>query len=100
MNYRRARFQPKIFSDDEKNRRLEFALNLKNMINSKPDFINHLMLTDETQLKTGVLGIYHNRVPSSRPKVAGFKPRSCKNLNVWAGITCNGPTKAVVIFYQ
>ena len=78
MNYRRACFQPKIFSEDEKENRLCFALNLKHSIDSNPDFINHLMLTDETQLKTGSLGIYHNRLPTSRPKVAGFRPRASR----------------------
>jgi hypothetical protein len=34
MNFRRARFQPKIFTEDELNRRLNFAVNLKRLINS------------------------------------------------------------------
>ena len=99
MNFRRSRFQPKIFTEEEKVTRLLFAHNLKEMISNNPGFIQKLLLIDESTIRIGQLGIYHNRKPSSRPEVAGYQPHFFKNLNIWAGITSSRAT-APIMFSQ
>ena len=95
-NFRRSRFQPKIFSQDEKDLRYAFALNLKDSITKSDTFIDRLISIDESKLQTSRFNFYHNRLPSTYPSSAGIRPRSCKSLNVWAGITSKGPIKPAV----
>ena len=73
-----------------------FALNLKDSMTRSETFIDRLISIDESKLQTCRLNFYHNRLPSSYPRPAGIKPRSCKSLNVWAGITSIGATKPAV----
>ena len=92
----RSRFQPKIFSQEEKNLRYVFALYLKDSLSSCDRFIHRLITIDESKLQTSRLNFYHNRLPCSYPSTSGIKPRSCKSLNVWAGITSRGAIKPAV----
>ena len=92
MNYRRSRFKPKIFTQQEKEGRLLFAINMRNKISQNPTFISKLLFTDETTVKIGTSSIYHHRRPNNRPGVVGYKPSFCKNLNIWAGVTSTSAT--------
>ena len=98
FNYRRSRFAPKIYTQDEKDKRLVFAQNLKRSLEQNPDLIKNLLLSDESQCLTDCLGFYHHRRPSNRPSVAGATLRFKKGVNLWAGITSSGPTKPVVSY--
>lgn len=91
-NFRRSRFQPKIFTDDEKKYRLTVARLIKR------HGVARLMSTDESKKQTGPKPIYHNRLPSTKPKCVGFKPAGYKSLNVWCGITSFGHTRPIVNF--
>jgi len=96
MNYRRSRFKPKIFTQQEKEVRLLFAINMRNKISQDPTFISKLLFTDETTVKIGTSSIYHHRRPKSRPGVVGYKPGFCKNLNLWAGVTSSSATPPAI----
>ena len=63
MNFRRSRFQTKYFSQEEKNLRYVFALNLKDPITRSEIFIDRSI--DKSKLKKCRLNFYHNRLPSS-----------------------------------
>ncbi len=98
--YRRSKiFKPKIFSDSEKNHRLLFATNMKARLEQDPTFISRLLLVDESTIRIGQSGIYHNRRPRNHPSVVGYQPSFFKNLNIWAGITRTTST-APVMFRQ
>ncbi len=96
MNFRRARFQPKIFNQDELDQRLNFALNLKRIINSSPNKIEHIWSSDESSCKTGRHNFYHHRLASSRPKCARPQLKAYKMVQVWAAISTSGPTRPAV----
>jgi len=96
MNYRRSRFKPKIFTQQEKEGRLLFAINMRNKISQDPTFISKLLFTDETTVKIGTSSIYHHRRPKSRPGVVGYKTGFCKNLNLWAGVTSSSATPPAI----
>ena len=91
-NYRRSRSKPKVFTEEEKERRLLFALN-----NLNNDFRNTVFV-DECSIQTRRHGIYHNRLKSSRPRVRIDKPKSVDTVNVWGGISYYGTTQFSVIF--
>lgn len=95
-NYRRSRFQPKIFTENDKYERLLFSINLLQSIIRNPRIIEQIISTDECKMQTFRLGLYHNRAPKSRPKVAGVKQAACKSLNVWSGISYHGAIPVVV----
>ena len=91
-NFRRSRFQPKIFNEHEKAYRLAAAQTIKRI-----GAIN-LFSTDESKSQSGQLAVYHNRLPASKPKCVGYEPASYKIINVWAGISSIGHTRPVVSF--
>ena len=91
-NFRRSRFQPKIYNDHEKAYRLVVAQIIKRM-----GALNFLS-TDESKTQTGQLGVYHNRLPATKPNCVGYEPASYKSINVWAGISSVGHTRPVVCF--
>jgi len=95
-NFRRCRFAPKIFTKEEKVNRLKFCLNFKRSLNENPNYLSQIVSIDESKFRTLRLNFMHNRLPSSRPKVAGIKPRACKSLNVFAGLTTSGTTLPIV----
>ena len=51
-NFRRSRLQPKIFSQDEKDLRYAFALNLKDSITKSDTFIDNIYRWIETSNKS------------------------------------------------
>lgn len=55
---------------------------------------------DESACKSFKYGLYHNRVPSSRPKTVGLKVRACKTLNIWTGISYFGHIKPAETFIK
>ncbi len=57
------------------------------------------MFADETSLQTKRSGTYHNRMPSSQPRASAYKPRTVETVQVWGGISYNGPTP-IVTFNQ
>ncbi len=96
MNFRRSRFKPKIFTQQEKEARLMFAINMRSRIRRDPSFISRLLFTDESTVKFGTSGLYHHRRATERAAVNGYKPGFCKNLNIWAGITSTNATQHAV----
>ena len=86
LKFRRARMQPKIFSEEELDKRLTFAVNLKALITANDRNLNFLWSSDECSIKTGQNNFYHHRKPSSRPRCAKAQPKSCKTLHCWAAI--------------
>ena len=66
LKFRRARMQPKIFSEKELDKRLLFAVNLKALITANDRNLNFLWSSDEYSIKTGPHNFYHHRKPSSR----------------------------------
>ena len=85
-------FLPKIYNDHEKAYRLVVAQIIKRM-----GALNFLW-TDELKTQTGQLGVYHNRLPATKPNCVGYEPASYKSINVWAGISSVGHTRPVVCF--
>jgi len=57
MNFRRSRFKPKIFTQQEKEARLLFAINMRSRIRHDPSFISKLLFTDESTVKIGTSGL-------------------------------------------
>jgi len=55
---------PKIFTEIEKQQRLLFATNMKMKLQQDPSFISRLLLIDESTIRIGQIGIYHNRRPN------------------------------------
>ena len=92
FNYRRVRTKPKEFTDDEKLGRLVFVQNF-----SSRD-IREFVFVDETSVKCGELGIYHNRQPATYPEATHSRPRNSPTVHVWAGISWNGMTDVVVSY--
>ena len=65
----------------------------------QPDLIpSNMVFVDEDAFQTGRYGLYHMRKASCRPKASWVKPRYVQRLNVWGGISWNGPSKFVEIF--
>ena len=91
--------QPKIFSEEELDKRLTFAVNLKALITANDRNLNFLWSSDECSIKTGQHNFYHHRKPSSRPRCANAQPRSCKTLHCWAAISIDGIMGPAVSFY-
>lgn len=81
-NFRRSRFQPKIFNEHEKAYRLAVSKTIKRIGSL------NLVPTDESKTQTGQLCVYHNRIPASNPKCVGYQPASYKSINIWAHQTC------------
>jgi len=75
---------------------LNFALNLKQVINSDPDKLAHIWSSDESTCQTGRHNFYHHRVKSSRPKCARPQERACQNVQIWVASSLNGPTRPAV----
>ena len=92
-NFRRCRYQPKIFTNQEKASRKAFAMN---MLENWEVIKKGLLAADECKHYTEGPGIYHNRQPSSHPRAAAAKPRACKSVNIWAAISLLGSTDPVV----
>jgi len=100
LKFRRARMQPKIFSEEELDKRLTFAVNLKALITANDRNLNFLWSSDECSIKTGQHNFYHHRKPSSRPRCAKAQPRSCKTLHCWAAISIDGIMGPAVSFLR
>ena len=69
-----------IFSQDEKNLRYDFALNLKDSITSLDTCIDKLIIINESKLQTCRVNFYHNRLPSSYTRLAGIKPEAVNHF--------------------
>ena len=54
------------------------------------------MSTDESKKETGKKSLYHDRLPSIRPKCVGVVPAAYQRINLWARITSFGHTEAVI----
>ena len=100
LKFRRARMQPKIFSEEELDKRSTFAVNLKALITANDRNLNFLWSSDECSIKTGQHNFYHHRKPSSRPRCAKTQPRSCKTLHCWAAISIDGIMGPAVSFLR
>jgi len=48
-------------------------------------------------MQTFRYGLYSNRKASSRPYASSIKPRNVETVNMWCGITYEGPTQLAVI---
>jgi len=90
FRFRRSNAKPKDFTEQEKMDRYLFALN-----NVNCNFEN-VCFVDETTSQTSRWGLYHNRLPSSRPRVCSLKPRCVESVHIWCGISHNGPTQNIV----
>lgn len=65
-------------------------------LNNLNNDFKHTVFVDETSIQTRRSGLYHNRRPSSRPRVAATKPRNVQTLNIWGGISYEGTTEFAV----
>ena len=94
FRFRRSNSKPKDFTLLEKEERYLFAIN-----NINNDFA-HVVFVDESTIQTNRWGFYHNRLPSSRPRVCSIKPRCVESIQMWCGISWNGPTTGIVNVFQ
>ena len=97
-NYRRCKSQPKIFTEIEKLNRYLFATNLLRSIETEQTTIQKIVSIDECKIKTYISRLYHNRLPSSRPKCSTTSDHAYKALNVWSGTSYYEAIPVVVIF--
>lgn len=65
------------------------------MNNKNTDFSRYVF-TDETTFKFNDIPKYHSRLPSSRPKALKHSCKYPLKVNVWGGISFEGPTDFVV----
>lgn len=70
-----------------------FALN-----NINNDFTN-CVFVDESTMQTMRWGIYHHRMPSGKPRVCSIKERCVESVQMWCGISYEGPTPHVVSYF-
>ncbi|CAF0860996.1 unnamed protein product [Brachionus calyciflorus] len=89
FKYRRSKTKTRNFTNEEKAMRLSFA---QRFINSD---LRNLIFVDEAAFQTGRFGLYHMRKSSSRPSAVWTKSRCVDRLNIWGGISWNGPTQFV-----
>ena len=63
----------------------------------------HLVSTDDALCHVGQINLYHNREPSSRPKVVGYRPLKGKYICILAGISYEGvcgPVVSLIFLYN
>ncbi len=87
--YRRLKKSP-LLTDWDKIRRLVWCLNNKDTDFSKFIFV------DETTSKLLDTPHYHHRLKSSRPESVECTSKIRKKINVWGGISYQGPTQFAV----